>query len=108
MDLVDIKRTDADKKAEEKRWEEPSEREDYPYGLSIHIDEEAMAKLGLSEKDFDTGQPVKVMAEGFISNDSITRTGGKSRRSMSIQFTKLCVDQESEGTSISEAMYGDK
>ena len=58
MDLVDVRRTDADKQAEAKRWEGTEGQDDYPYGLSIHINDEVMAKLGLTEKDFDAGQPV--------------------------------------------------
>lgn len=108
MELIDLKRTEADKKAEAKRWESIDERDDYPYGLSIHISEEVAEKLGLSDKDFDAGNPVKIVAEGFISEDRVTQSNGSKRRSLSIQMTKMAVDQEGESTSISGAMYGDK
>lgn len=105
MDLVDVKRTKADKKAEAERWETSETRDDYPYGLSIRIDEETCEKLGLSGRDFDAGQPVTIAAEGFISEDSVRMINGKPRRSMSIQITKIAIDQEA-GETITAAMYG--
>lgn len=108
MDLIDVKRTKADKDAEAKRWEDSEQRDDYPWGLSISINEETCEKLGLSDKDFDAGEPVMVAAEGFISEDRVTLVNGKPRRSMTIQFRKLAVDQDAGGESITDAMYGDK
>lgn len=107
MDLIDVKRTKADKDAEAKRWETSEERDDYPWGLSISINEETADKLGIADKDFDAGEPVKIMAEGYISEDRVTLVNGKARRSMSIQITKLALDQGEAGESIASAMYGE-
>lgn len=107
MDLVDIKRTEADRKAEQAKWDSvPSEQDDYPYGLSLHLDSETLAKMGLTDADFDAGQPVMVTIEGFISEDSIRSVNGEPRRSMTIQTRKIAIDQEKESTDISAALYG--
>lgn len=65
MELVDIKRTKADKKAEKKRWDEPYEGDDYPYGLQLHLDDETIKKMGLG--DFDADQVVRLEAQAFVS-----------------------------------------
>ncbi len=107
MDLIDVKRTKEDKKAESERWENPDARDDYPWGLSISVNEETMEKLGLTDKDFDAGQPVMIHAEGFISEDRVNVFNGKKQRSMSIQFKKMAVEQDGEKSeTISAAMYG--
>lgn len=106
MDLVDVRRTPEDKKAEKDRWDSPEGQDDYPYGLSIHINDETMAKLGLTDKDFDAGQPVMIHAEGFISEDSVRTVNGEKKRSMSIQFRKLAVEQGEAGPDVATALYG--
>lgn len=109
-ELIDVKRTKAEKKATEERWKADSaeEMDDYPYGLSIHIDDETMAKLGLADSDFDTGEPVMVMAEGVITNDQINSVNGKTRRSMSIQLRKIAVSQTDQAEDMATTLYGDK
>lgn len=109
MDLVDVKRTKADKEAERKRWEGESvvgEMDDYPYGLTIHLDDQTMEKLGLTGADFDTGEPVAIVAEGVITEDRINTVNGKTRRSMSIQLRKMAVSQEGEREDVATTLYG--
>ena len=105
-DLTDLKITAAEKKKQTEAWETDAVRDDYPYGLSIHINEDTMDKMGLTDKDFDTGQPVTITAEGFISEDRISIVNGKSRRCMSIQFRKMAVEQGGDSESLATAMYG--
>jgi hypothetical protein len=102
---VDIKRTTADKQAEKKRWEEPVSADDYPYGLKINLDNETIKKLGLG--DLDADEPVMIMAEGFVSSDNVEKRNGKSVRSVSIQISKLAIDQVSEDDA-TETLYGAK
>lgn len=94
MQLVDIKRTSADKKAEKKRWEEPSSMEDYPYGLTIRLDNETIEKIGLG--DLDAEETVMLQAEAFVSEDSVNKRNGKTHRSVSFQITKLAVGQSAK------------
>jgi len=109
MDLVDVKRTKADKEAERKRWEGESavaEMDDYPYGLTLHLDDQTMEKLGLSGTDFDTGEPVKLVAEAVITEDRINTINGKTRRSMSIQLRKMALTQDGEKEDVATTLYG--
>lgn len=107
MDLIDVKRTAADKKRDEERWKVgPESTEDYPYGLTLHLDDDTIEKLGLSEASFDTGQPVAIIASGMITSESINTYNGKTRRSMSIQLQKLNVHQEAQHVSPVETLYG--
>lgn len=107
-DLKDLKITKAERTKQSEAWETDAIRDDYPYGLSIHIDETTMEKLGLTDKDFDAGQPVTVTAEGFISEDRVSSVNGKVKRCLSIQFRKMAVDQDASGESLATALYGDK
>lgn len=104
-ELTDLKITKAEKKKQADAWEMDAVRDDYPYGLSIHINEDTMDKLGLTDAEFDTGEPVKIIAEGFISEDRISVVNGKSRRCMSIQFRKMALEQDG-GESLATALYG--
>lgn len=107
MDLIDVKRTEADKKAEREKWEgSPISGDDYPYGLCLHLDNETIAKLGLTEADFDTGQPVAVIGSGMITSESINSINGKKHRSMTIQLQKLNVHQEAQKVAVTDTLYG--
>lgn len=110
MKLTDVKRTKADKKAEQERWKDGGAVEnmdDYPYGLTLHLDDEVLEKLGLTDADFDTGQPVMLTSEAIITEDRINTVNGKTRRSMSIQLRKIAISQEEDKDSITTNLYGE-
>ena len=108
-ELVDMKRTEADKKAEAERWKGDStaQMEDYPYGLSIHLDDAAIEKLGLTDADIDAGKPVSLAAECVITSESINTVGGTRRRSMTLQLQKIGLTQEQERKSALTVLYGE-
>lgn len=108
MNLIDVKRTKEDKKAEKERWsgDVVEEMDDYPYGLTVNLDDDTMSKLGLNDQDFDTGEPVMLVSEAIITEDRINTVNGKTRRSMSIQLRKIAITQ-GEKTDISKSLYGD-
>lgn len=110
MNLVDMKRTEADKQAERAQWDKPSTEnmEDYPYGLSLHLDDKAIEKLGLTDADIDAGKPVKLAAVGVITSESINTYNGTKRRSMSIQLQQIALEQESDRESPMDVLYGSK
>lgn len=109
MDLIDVKRTKADKKAESDRWKGDAveEMDDYPYGLTVNLDDDTMSKLGLTDKDFDTGEPVMLMAEAVITEDRINTINGKTRRSMAIQLRKIAISQGEGKADVSTTLYGE-
>jgi hypothetical protein len=68
MKLVSLKRTPAEKKADENRYKtaSPSTGDDYGYGLCISLDKSALAKLGVKPSDFDVGDEVSFEGRGVI------------------------------------------
>jgi hypothetical protein len=108
QNLVDVKRTKADKEAERKSWEGDSvERmDDYPYGLTVHLDHETIEKLGLSDMDLDAGEPVMLVSEATVTEDRINTVNGKTRRSMSLQLRKIAVTQEAKREDTATTLYG--
>jgi hypothetical protein len=104
MRLVDVKRTKAEKKQEQAKYEEPTVTDDYPWGLSIRLDNDTINKLGLG--DLDANQEVRLFADGFVSEDSATKRNGTTDRSVSIQITKLAVLPAESKEDIADDLYG--
>ena len=102
MNLVDVKRTPADKKKEKERWDEPS-RDDYPWGLAIQLDNETIDKMGLG--DLNADETVRIYAEAFVANDNVNKENGKTVRSVKLQITKMAVAQSDNDDEAAEDMY---
>jgi hypothetical protein len=108
-ELVDLVRTKAEKKAELDSWEKgPTEtdRPDYPYGLTLFLDYNTLKKMGLTDRDFDAGQPVEIHAQAMITEDRIEIINGEKRHSISLQVQKMALDQE--GGDTAAKFYGVK
>jgi len=85
--LTDLKRTAADKKAERKRWEEPvMASDDYPYGLSIHLDHETLAKLGV---DLDAEDEVTITGQCVVTESSVNTNNGVTTKRAVLQIRKM-------------------
>lgn len=100
-ELVDLVRTKAEKKEELERWENgpgESDRPDYPYGLTLFLDYSTLKKMGLTDRDFDAGQPVEIHAQAMITEDRIEIINGEKRHSISLQVQKMALDQQTEDT----------
>lgn len=109
MELVDIKRTAADKKKEQEQWSDKPDiasMDDYPYGLRICLENATLEKMGLTEQDFDAGNSVGIVAEGMITEDRANSINGKVQRSISIQITKISVSQAAEKVDLADTLYG--
>lgn len=105
MNLIDVKRTKEDKKAEAKRWEDSETRDDYPWGLRIHLDEETVEKLKLG--DIDAGHDVTLHAKCFVAEDSINKANGQTRRHMALQITAMALEQGEPSPTVGDALYGE-
>lgn len=101
--LVDMKRTAADKKAEAEKWEKPYSGDDYGYGMSISLDNAALEKLGVG--DLDAGETVNLVAECAITADRVETINGKKERSLTIQIHKMALSQ-GEATDVVGTLYG--
>jgi len=97
--------------AETKSMIEPMPSKDsasYPYGLSIHLEDSVMQKLGL-EKLPKTGTQMMLMAIVEVKRvvDEDSDEGGK-RQSMSIQITDMALEPKKEKKDLASALYGNK
>lgn len=83
---------------------------DYPWGLQINLDDAALDKLGIKKLP-DAESAAHIMAIGKVTRVSSTSEGGKTRRSMEIQITKLnveCKDMDDSKKSKDQVMAGYK
>ena len=67
----------------------------YPWGLEIRLEDDAIKKLGLKLKDFDTDTLVRIVAKAEttrVSEDD-TRDGGK-QRGLTFQITAMAVTRD--------------
>ena len=91
--LVDMKRSKAEKKKNESPMAKSSSSyDDYPYGLRIDLNEEAMDKLGIDLPK--VGSSVTITATAKIESAEERQSssdGGKKRRSCCLQITKMKV-----------------
>lgn len=88
--LVDLKRT----AKERKKNSEPMKisGDDYPYGLTVHLDHEALEKLGIKNLP-KAGGKVMLHAHAHVkSTEDRTEDGGKRRRSMSLELRKMALE----------------
>lgn len=83
-----------------------SEGEEYPYGLRITLDEDQVKKIP-NVMDYNPDTVVHIMAIGkVIKSESIDTSGGKSRRSVSIQITELGCERKKKHEEMTDEEYG--
>lgn len=71
----------------------PVERDQYPYGTRITLDEEQLAKMGDLFEDANVDDEVTITAKGVFSSKRSDQTqGGKKNRGLSIQIQKINVN----------------
>lgn len=88
---------------------EPGDAPRYPYGLQLHLDDEALEKLGLKalprvqDKLRLVAQVSVVSVNEYESTDSDGVT-----RSVDLQITDMALDAEPESKSLADRLYKDK
>lgn len=88
--LVDLKRTKQEREKHSKP--EPYKGEDYPYGLTVHLDHDALEKLGIKNLP-KAGGKVMLHAHAHVkSTEDRNEDGGKRRRSMSLELRKMAIE----------------
>lgn len=99
MKLTDMRVTDAEKKAREQKLMErvPGDSgPDYPYGLSIHLDEGSLLKLKV--KDLPKAGDV-VHVEGTAKVRAVRQEevdGGEKERHVELQITELAFGSDAD------------
>ena len=89
--LVDMKRTKAEKKAEENKYKvsSSSSGEEYPYGLQLDLNEDVMRKLGMDLPK--VGGTVTITAKARVKRAEMRDTESGKNTSCCLQITKLKV-----------------
>lgn len=104
--MVDLKRTAADKKAEQEKYDASpiGDCDDYPYGLRICLDSATLKKLSL--KPLKVGGRVAI--SGFADVVSVSMSDGAHGEScgMDLQITDLDASPI-DAKSATAAFYGD-
>jgi hypothetical protein len=86
-----MKRTKADKVAEKKHYDTlgGGGENDYHHGLSVHLDHEALNKLGITNMP-KPGDKFQVNAHAHVkSSEEEHRDGGEPRRRMVLELRKM-------------------
>jgi len=103
--MVSMKMTAKESKAE--TMPSTMKAPEYPYGLRIRLDEEAIKKLGMKELP-PVDKVVKLYAAAYVCNvSSHDSSEGGSNRSMELQITDLALMPEKEPEEPSKKLYGE-
>lgn len=96
-DLVDMKRSKADKKDESKKYDSPSfGQEDYHHGLSVSLGHEELSKLGIHTMP-QVGDKFHMHAHAHVTSaHEHSREGGKKERRIELQLRKMAVQNAGE------------
>jgi hypothetical protein len=96
MKLTDMKRTKADKKAEDEGYDgHKVSEEDYPYGLSIRLDHHSLKKLGMHKELPTVGSKLKLHAHAHVKSASEhSEEGGKKRRHLELELRQMALEEE--------------
>lgn len=92
MALTDMAVTEAEKKARERKYTARMDGDtgpDYPYGLSVHLDEGSLVKLKVKDLP-KAGDLVEIRGTGKVRRVSQEDVdGGQQERSVELQITHL-------------------
>lgn len=83
-------------------YEEPA----YPYGLSISLDEDSMAKLGITEMP-KPGSKMRLVAIVEVTSVSQHQAkDGDECRNLGLQITDMALAKEAPGDNMAARLYG--
>lgn len=99
--LVDMKFTKAEAKAEAEEYSKPSldNEPQYPWGLQIRLEDESLAKLGITDlPEIGAEYHLTVIAEVQSATES-KMASGKTDRCVCLQITMMGIDLEESAAS---------
>jgi hypothetical protein len=107
MALVSMKRT-AQEKKEEKTLLSTSEPDEFPWGLSVTIEDDELTKLGFKESP-EVGVEMLLAAKVKVTSTSESkRDGSEEHRSISLQITDMGLTPAADRKSTEDVLFGDK
>lgn len=76
----------------------------YPWGLTLNLDDAALAKLKMTELP-EVDEVLMVMAKVKVTSVSSHDSARGSSRSVSLQVTDMCLHDEDEMEGVADALY---
>lgn len=103
--MVSMKRTDEEKAAEAKRWEDgPRGQDTLPWGLEISLEEPELAKLG--NPALEVGSTVTLSGVAVVESRSEEEEGGQPRKRVRLQITDMTLNVGRTDADRAQALYG--
>lgn len=102
-----LKSMKIDPKARQEKYESSAAMDApvYPYGLQLHLDNEALENLGIELPK--VGKSLMLYARVDVTSVSENESKSGSNRSASLQITDMCLEADSgEGGSAADKLYG--
>lgn len=81
---------------------------DYPWGLTITLDNDTIEKLGLADDLPEAGESMVVQAKADVVTVSSRGTGTAIERSVTLQITDLSVVDPDDATAVGKLYGGEK
>lgn len=97
MALVNMARTKQEAKAEQDSWKEVENQPKYPYGLSLHLDDETIKKLGIAIPEGGATLRLDALAK-VTSVSSHEEVDGDKRCNLQLQITDMAIVPENADT----------
>lgn len=107
MELKSMKLPPSEKEPEPETAIAP--REDYPWGLRLHLDAQQLEQLGIKDLP-DVGLEVQLVAKAKVTSVNMGASEGtkKVHKSVSLQITDLGLDTEKPRKKTESVFYGDE
>lgn len=84
----------------------PSQAPEYPYGLCIDLDDDALSKLGLAQLP-EVGAEMTMMAKVIVTRVSSNKTqAGETESCVGLQITDMELNQPAGRRDIAMSLYG--
>lgn len=104
--MISMKITAAEAKQEAKEYAgDASTQPEYPYGLTLSIDDDTMKKLGQAAPPA-IGSVVMVQARAIVCNTSQYATQSETESSYCLQITDMDLAQSQDTAAIAKSFYG--
>lgn len=106
MALVNMKMSSDEAKEYTEGGAIASDSPEYPYGLCIRLDDDALEKLGMTALPA-IGTEMMVMAKVIVkSTSAYSRQGGEDHKDVELQITDLEIGAVSASKDAAGALYG--
>jgi hypothetical protein len=90
--MVDLKRTAAERKAEQKNYESgPKAGDDYGYGLTVRLDHRHLKKLGITKMP-KAGDVLHLHSKAHVKSTSEHSEDGADRQHMELELRHMALE----------------